>query len=94
MSDVSSSGPGLGDLAAGALVSVAISDDAVAFTVEGAAPVLIDIIDAPGAFAAAEAAVAPRWVWWSNRTALHVIEWGVRPAKCWDLSAAHRLLFG
>jgi DNA polymerase-1 len=94
MNGVSSSGANLGDLAAGALVSVAVGDHAVAFAVEGRAAVLIDISDAPDVFAAAETAISPRWAWWSNRTALHVIEWGVRPAKCWDLSAAHRMLFG
>ena len=94
MSAVSSSGSSLGDLATGAIVSVAIGDHAVAFASEGRPVVLIDIGDAPDVFAATEAAVSPRWSWWSNRTALSIIEWGVRPARCWDLSAAHRLLFG
>ncbi len=94
MNAVSSSGSSLGDLATGAIVSVAIGDHAVAFASEGRPVVLIDIGDAPDVFAATEAAVSPRWSWWSNRTALNIIKWGVRPAKCWDLSAAHRLLFG
>ena len=94
MSAVSSSGSSLGDLATGAIVSVAIGDHTVAFASEGWPVVLIDIGDAPDVFAATEAAVSPRWSWWSNRTALSIIEWGVRPARCWDLSAAHRLLFG
>ena len=94
MNAVSSSGSSLGDLATGAIVSVAIGDHAVAFASEGRSVVLIDIGDAPDVFAATEATVSPRWSWWSNRTALNIIKWGVRPAKCWDLSAAHRLLFG
>ena len=94
MNAVSSSGSSLGDLATGAIVSVAIGDHAVAFASEGRSVVLIDIGDAPDVFAETEATVSPRWSWWSNRTALNIIKWGVRPAKCWDLSAAHRLLFG
>jgi DNA polymerase I len=37
---------------------------------------------------------SPRWVWWSKSTASSLIELGIRPAKCWDLSAVHRLLVG
>ncbi len=94
MGGVSSSESRLGGLAAGALVGVAIGDHTVAFAVEGRATILVDIADAPALFAATETAVSPRWVWWSNRTAYQVIEWGVRPARCWDLAAAHRLIFG
>ena len=81
MNAVSSSGSSLGDLATGAIVSVAIGDHAVAFASEGRPVVLIDIGDAPDVFAATEAAVSPRWSWWSNRTALNIIKWGVRPAN-------------
>lgn len=35
-----------------------------------------------------------RWVWWSIDTARHLVELGVRPARCWDLGAVHRLLHG
>lgn len=36
----------------------------------------------------------PRWIWWSNETPRLLLEHGVRLATCWDLAAAHRLLFG
>ena len=41
-----------------------------------------------------EAEFGPRWVWWSKQTAATLIAGGVRPARCWDLVAVHRLLFG
>ena len=41
-----------------------------------------------------EDALRPRWVWWSNETAVPLIAAGVRVAKCWDIAAVHRLLFG
>ena len=43
---------------------------------------------------AVEAALRPRWVWWSNHTASALTASGVRVATCWDISAVHRLLFG
>jgi DNA polymerase I len=41
-----------------------------------------------------ESEQSPRWVWWSKSTASSLIELGIRPAKCWDLSAVHRLILG
>jgi DNA polymerase I len=41
-----------------------------------------------------EEALRPRWVWWSNETAVPLISAGVRVATCWDIAAVHRLLFG
>ena len=42
-----------------------------------------------------EAAVRPRWVWWSARSAAAgLVGVGVRVATCWDLAAVHRLLAG
>ncbi len=41
-----------------------------------------------------EALAETRWVWWDRETALALVRSGVRPARCWDLAAAHRLLFG
>lgn len=35
-----------------------------------------------------------RWVWWDQRTATSLIELGIRPTRCWDLAAVHRLLVG
>jgi len=36
----------------------------------------------------------PRWLWWGHGTALSMAELGLRPARCWDLAAVHRLLHG
>ena len=45
--------------------------------------------------AAVEAALRPRWVWWSARSvATTLVATGVRVATCWDLAAVHRLLAG
>jgi DNA polymerase-1 len=44
-----------------------------------------------------EAALRPRWVWWSNATPTALLPHqpaSVRFATCWDLAAVHRLLFG
>ena len=41
-----------------------------------------------------EEALQPRWVLWSNDTAALLASSGVRIAKCWDIAAVHRLLFG
>ena len=41
----------------------------------------------------ADEALRPRWVVWSGQTAARLID-GVRLATCWDITAAHRLLFG
>jgi len=42
----------------------------------------------------ADEALRPRWVVWSAQTAARLIAGGVRLATCWDIGAAHRLLFG
>ena len=36
-------------------------------------------------------ALRPRWVWWSNQTAVPLVRAGVRVATCWDIAAVHRL---
>ena len=41
-----------------------------------------------------EAEQSPRWVWWSKSTASSLVELGIHPSKCWDLSAVHRLIVG
>jgi DNA polymerase-1 len=42
----------------------------------------------------ADETLRPRWVVWSGQTAARLVADGVRLATCWDISAAHRLLFG
>jgi DNA polymerase family A len=54
---------------------------------------------APGAGLTAEVgqadeALRPRWAVWSGQTAAHLVADGVQLATCWDITAAHRLLFG
>ena len=44
--------------------------------------------------AQADEALRPRWAVWSGQTAAHLVAGGVRLATCWDIAAAHRLLFG
>ncbi len=41
-----------------------------------------------------EEAHHPRWVWWDQASARDVVSAGIRPMRCWDLSAVHRLLRG
>ena len=52
----------------------------------------------PAALAAevgrADEVVRPRWAVWSGQTAAYLVGAGVRLATCWDIAAAHRLLFG
>ena len=50
--------------------------------------------DPAAAVAVLEAAIRPRWVWWSQETPSALTAAGVRLATCWDLTAVHRLLFG
>jgi len=47
-----------------------------------------------GALPQADEALRPRWVTWSQETAQRLVPSGVRLATCWDVAAAHRLLFG
>jgi DNA polymerase-1 len=42
----------------------------------------------------ADEALRPRWAVWSGQTAARLAADGVRLATCWDITAAHRLLFG
>ena len=44
--------------------------------------------------ARADEALRPRWVVWSGQTAARLVADRVRLATCWDVGAAHRLLFG
>lgn len=41
-----------------------------------------------------EREVGPRWTWWTADTAQFLVAAGVRPARCWDIDAVHRLLQG
>jgi DNA polymerase I len=56
------------------------------------------LADHPAGVAAAveliESALRPRWAWWSSDTAGPIVAAGVHLARCWDIAAVHRLLFG
>ena len=42
-----------------------------------------------------EAEARPRWAWWSAEDAArHLVAAGIRPARAWDVTEAHRLLAG
>ncbi len=41
-----------------------------------------------------ESRYAPRWVCWSPADLVRLTHRGLRVARCWELSAGHRLLFG
>jgi DNA polymerase-1 len=54
-------------------------------------------LEAPTALAEIERiehTTAPRWVWWTTDTATLLVNAGIRPARCWDLDAVHRLIGG
>ncbi len=46
------------------------------------------------AIARLEREIGPRWIWWGPDTARALVDAGIRPARCWDLDAVHRLLHG
>ncbi len=50
--------------------------------------------EAPAEIERIERSVGPRWVWWTQDTARQLVAADVRPARCWDLDAVHRLLHG
>jgi DNA polymerase I len=49
---------------------------------------------AVAALSRADEVLRPRWAVWSGETAARLVACGVRLATCWDITAAHRLLFG
>ena len=67
--------------------------EAVGFAVGGMLISLVSIDWAP-AVALLDRELRPRWVCWSNATAAQLLAHGVRLATCWDIVAAHRLLYG
>jgi DNA polymerase family A len=81
----------------GDLVAVAVADGVgLGLALPGAewSRALSDGDDPGRVVADVEAALAPRWVVWSNATTLALVQAGVRVATCWDVAAVQRLLFG
>jgi len=81
----------LAGLSPGELAAVAYSPEVGLAIVTGRGSEVIDPAGAAAAVEATERAVGPRWLWWANETYAAL---GVRVARCWDLAAVHRLLFG
>src|SRR3984957_8254084 len=52
------------------------------------------LLPADADLTAVDSELRPRWVVWSGSTAAALCARGVRVATCWDIAAAHRLLFG
>ncbi|HLI40553.1 MAG TPA: DNA polymerase [Streptosporangiaceae bacterium] len=50
--------------------------------------------DGTAAVKAADETLRPRWAVWSGEAAAALVAAGIRLATCWDVTAAHRLLFG
>ncbi len=75
----------------GELIGLAITNEGVAAVVEPeASGRVVDIRE----IARIEAEKSPRWVWWDKSTGRQLVEAHIRPGRCWDLSATHRLIFG
>lgn len=77
-------------VAPGALAGLAIGPDAsAAVAIAGRPTVIVPTSDLDSI-----EALGVRWVWWSKDTAAELIRVGIRPKRCWDLAAVHRLLSG
>lgn len=74
-------------------VAIAIGGVVAAIAVSSEDGVSIPLADLATIVGRTEPA-GPRWVWWSAETATALLDVGVRIARCWDLSAVHRLLVG
>lgn len=80
-----------------ASVAVALVPDVGAAIVHVGAPETARWIEWPDVatvLAQIEADERPRWVWWPHDTPRALVALGVRPARCWDLGAVHRMLVG
>ena len=80
----------------GDLVALALAPDAglAMATVSGSVSIAAGDDDPFAVVRAVEEALRPRWVMWSNATAIALVSAGVRVATAWDLAAVSRLLFG
>ena len=64
-------------------------DVGIAVAGGGSSCVLADV----AAARSIEAELGPRWTWWSTAGVASFVA-AVRIARCWDLAAVHRLLYG
>ena len=91
LDDLRRSGVARGDLVALVVapdVGVGLATPAGSLSVPAAAD------DAVAVVRSVEEELRPRWVMWSNATAIALVEGGLRVATSWDIAAVHRLLFG
>ena len=79
----------------GDTIAIAIADGVGAVLVSDAGVTAeLDETTMVAALVGIEQTISPRWVWWSADTARALVAVGLRPARCWDLDAVHRLLVG
>ncbi len=79
----------------GATIAIAIADGVGAALVSDTGVTSeFDDTTMVAALIGIEQTISPRWVWWSADTARAFVAIGLRPARCWDLEAVHRLLVG
>ncbi len=77
-------------IAPGGLAGLAIGPDARAAVALAGHPAVI----VPTSDLAAVDTQGVRWVWWSKDTAAALVRSAIRPKRCWDLTAVHRLVSG
>jgi DNA polymerase-1 len=80
----------------GDLIALAFAPGAGVAMATSRGTIRVPAVDAgPAAVAQrVEDALRPRWVMWSNTTAIDLVRASVRVATAWDIAAVHRLLFG
>jgi DNA polymerase-1 len=77
-------------IAPGDPVAVAVAADAGAAVAVAGQPG----VNVVGSDLVALEAHGVRWVWWNKESADALIGLGIRPRRCWDLAAVHRLIAG
>src|SRR4051812_26066819 len=91
----STASPDLDAVCAGDLLGVAmVTEVGAGLATVGGAVVALKGEDAVAMVTELERDRHPRWVVWSNETTQTLTRAGVRVARCWDITAVHRLLFG
>ncbi|MGB0112359.1 MAG: DNA polymerase [Ilumatobacteraceae bacterium] len=78
----------------GESIAVAISDGVGAALHSDRETRFIDARDMYAEIERLELDLAPRWVWWTRATPGALVGAGIRPVRCWDIDAVHRLIHG
>ena len=82
------------ELERGEPVAIALADGVGAALVGESGTIELAPATMFGEIARLEREHAPRWICWTSEMARTLVSAGVRPAKCWDIDAVHRLLHG